>query len=55
MGAKILEVLHETGTNVIDNVKYIKVSGLPFIGGKVTEEEKQDLVAWVQSVIDNLQ
>ena len=51
----LLEVLRETGTNVIDSVKYIKISGLPFFGGKVTEEEKQDLVAWVQSVIDQLQ
>ena len=55
IGKKLLEVLSETGTNVIDDVKYIKVSGLPFLGGKVTEEEKQDLVTWIQSVIDRLQ
>ena len=54
-GTKLLEVLKETGTNVIENVKYVKISGLPFFGGKVTEEEKQDLVTWVQSVIDCLQ
>ena len=55
LGNRLLEVLKETGTNVLDNVKYIKIGGLPFLGGKVSEEEKQDLVAWVQSCIDNLQ
>ena len=55
MAAKLLEVLRETGTNVIDDIKYVKISGLPFFGGKVTDEEKQDLVAWVKSVIDRLQ
>ena len=55
IGNKLLEVLGETGTNVISDVKYIKISGLPFFGGKVTEEEKQDLVAWVRSIIDQLQ
>ncbi len=51
----LLDVLKETGTNVMDNVKYVKIGGLPFIGGKVSEDEKKDLVAWVQSIIDNIQ
>ncbi len=51
----LLTVLRETGTNVIDNVKYIKIGGLPFLGGKVTDEEKAELVAWVQTIIDVLQ
>lgn len=55
MGSRLLEVLKETGTNVFDNVKYVKIGGLPFLSGKVTEEEKQDLVTWIQSIIDNLQ
>lgn len=55
MANKLLEVLKETGTNVIENVKYVKIGGLPFLGGgKVTEEEKADLVAWVKDTIDNL-
>ena len=55
MAAKLLEVLKETGTNVIEDVKYVKFSGLPFFGGaKVTEEEKADLIAWVKNVIENL-
>ena len=55
LGSRLLEILKETGTNVMENVKYIKIGGLPFLGGKVSDAEKQDLVAWVQSIIDNLQ
>ena len=55
LGNRLLEVLKETGTNVLENVKYIKIGGLPFLGGKVSEDEKKDLIAWVQSCIDNLQ
>ena len=54
MAARLLEVLKETGTNVIENVKYVKFSGLPFIGGKVTEDEKAELIAWVKDIIENL-
>ena len=54
MANSLLEVLKQTGTNVIENVKYVKFSGLPFLGGKVTDEEKADLVAWVNDVINNL-
>ena len=51
----LLEVLKQTGTNVIENVKYVKFSGLPFFGGsKVTDEEKADIVAWVKETIENL-
>ena len=55
LGNRLLGVLKETGTHVSENVKYVKIGGLPFFGGKVSEEAKQDLVAWVQSIIDNLQ
>ncbi len=55
MGNRLLEVLKETGTNVVDNVKYVKIGGLPFLGGKVSEDEKKDLIDWIQSVIDNMQ
>lgn len=51
----LLTVLKETGTNVIDNVKYIKLSGIPFLGSKVSDEEKTDLVGWVKTVIESLQ
>ena len=52
---RLLEVLKTTGTNVSEIVKYIKLGGLPFFGGKVTEEEKKDLLDWVHAVVDNLQ
>ena len=52
---RLLEVLKETGTNVSDNVKYIKIGSLPFFGGKVTEDEKKDLLNWVHTIVDNMQ
>lgn len=55
MANNLLEVLAQTGTNVIKDVKYVKLGGLPFFGGKVTEEEKQELVTWVQSIINQIQ
>ncbi len=55
MGTRLLEVLGQTGTNVMPNVKYIKIGGLPFFGGKVTEDEKADLLAWAHSIVDNIQ
>lgn len=55
LGGRLLEVLKGTGTNVFENVKYVKLGGLPFFGGKVTEDEKNDLVAWTKSIIENLQ
>ena len=54
MATRLLEVLKSTGTNVIENVKYVKFGGLPFLGGKVTDEEKADIVAWVKDIIENL-
>ena len=55
LGNRLLEVVKETGTNVIEQVKYVKFGGLPFLGGKITDQEKNDLVAWIRSVIDQLQ
>ena len=55
MASRLLEVLKETGTNVFEEVKYVKFGGLPFFGSKVTEDEKQDLLNWVHSIVNNLQ
>ncbi len=55
MGSKLIDTLKSTGTNVIGDVKYVKFGGLPFLGGKLTDEEKKDLLTWVHSVVDNLQ
>lgn len=55
LGNFLLDILHTTGTNVITPVKYIKLGGIPFLGGKLSDAEKQDVVSWVQSVIEHLQ
>ena len=47
------ETLKEAGTNVIDEVLYIK-GGLPIIGGSVKPEEKAEIFAWIDRVIANL-
>ena len=49
---KTKELLREAGTNVIDDVMKIKIG---LFDSKVSEEEKKDLVEWIQSIIDNLQ
>ncbi len=50
----VLSTLKETGTNVFENVKTVKFGGLPFIGGKLSDAEKQDILAWVHSIIAEL-
>ena len=52
---RLLEVLKETGTNVMENVKYIKIGGLPFLGGKLTEDEKKDILDWAKDIVNNIQ
>ena len=55
LGNRMLDILKQTGTNVIENVKYVKIGGLPFFGGKITEDEKNSLIAWVKTIIENMQ
>ena len=55
LGSRLVEVLKETGTNVMDNVKYIKIGGLPFLGGKLTDDEKKDLLDWAKEIVNNIQ
>lgn len=55
IGNRLLEVLKATGTNVVTNVKYIKIGGLPFLGGKVSEEEKTSLLDWAHAVVNSIQ
>ena len=40
-------LLTEAGTNVIDEVKKIKIG---FLDNKVSDEEKTDILAWVEKV-----
>jgi hypothetical protein len=55
LGSRLIEVLKETGTNVMENVKYIKIGGLPFLGGKLTDAEKADLLDWAKEIVNNIQ
>lgn len=55
MGNKLISTLKETGTNVVGDVKYVKLGGLPFIGGALKDDEKADIIGWVHSIVDNIQ
>ena len=48
---KTKELLREAGTNVIDEVKTVRVG---LFNTKVTEEEKADILAWVKSTVEKL-
>ena len=50
---KLKEILTEAGTNVIEEVLYVK-GGLPIIGTAVKPEEKTEIFAWIDRVIANL-
>ena len=55
MANRLLTVLKDTGTNVMDNVHYVNVPFKLFGGGKVSDEEKQQLLDWVHGLVNNLQ
>lgn len=48
---KTKELLREAGTNVIDEVKTVKIG---LFNTKVTEEEKADILSWVKSTVEKL-
>jgi hypothetical protein len=50
---QLKSILAEAGTNVIDEVLYVKL-GLPFLAS-VKPEEKTTILAWVQKVTESLQ
>ena len=50
---RLKEILGEAGTNVIEEVLFVK-GGLPIIGGSIKPEEKAEIFAWVDRVIENL-
>ena len=52
---RLLETLEAAGSNVNKDVLYFKIGGLPFLGGKVSDEEKKTLLDWTHTVVDNLQ
>ena len=49
--AKTKELLHEAGTNVIDDVLKIKVG---LFDSKVSDAEKDEILAWVKKTLENL-
>ena len=51
---KMKDILTAAGTNVIDEVCYVKTAFLPFLD-KITDEEKDALLAWTHRVVDGLQ
>ncbi len=54
MANSLIEALKTAGTNVFEDVLYIKVGSIPFLGGKVSEEEKTALVNWINDKVQNL-
>lgn len=49
--AKTKELLHEAGTNVLDDVLKIKVG---LFDSKVSDAEKEEILAWVKKTLENL-
>ena len=49
--AKTKELLHEAGTNVLDDVLKIKVG---LFDSKVSDAEKAEILAWVKKTLENL-
>ena len=49
--AKTKDLLHEAGTNVLEDVKAVKIG---LFNTKVTDEEKADILAWVKTAVENL-
>lgn len=54
LASALTDVLKAAGANVSDNVKFFKIGGLPIFGGKLSDQEKADVLAWVHQIVDNL-
>ena len=55
MGESLTKIIKETGTNLVGEVKYIKLGGLPFIGGALKDAEKADILGWAHGIVNNIQ
>ncbi len=51
---RLLEVLKETGTNVIEDILYVSVPFKLFGGAKVSDDEKKQLLDWTHNIVNNL-
>ena len=54
MANKILDTLRVAGTNIIDDVKFVKIGGLSFLGGSITEEQIKDILEWIKKAIASI-
>lgn len=55
MANKLLQVLKDTGTNVIDKVHYVNAPFKLFGGAKVSDDEKKQLLDWTHEIVNNIQ
>lgn len=49
----VKDILTEAGTNVIEDIYYLKSPGF-FSGAKITLEERTAIVRWAQGIIDSI-
>ena len=54
MASGLIEALKTAGTNVFEDVHYVKAGSIPFLGGKVSDEEKTALLNWINDKVQNL-
>lgn len=52
--SKLIECLKSANANVMENVLYIKLGGLPIFGSKLSEEEKKTVLDWAHSIVDSI-
>ena len=55
LAEKLIEVLKGAGTNVMEDVLYIKMGGFALFGGKPTDEEKKQVLDWLHNIVNNIQ
>lgn len=51
---RLLAILKEAGTNVIEDVLYVNAPFKLFGGSKVSDDEKQQLLDWTHKVVDSI-
>ena len=55
MANKLVETVKSAGTNFVGDVKFIKIGGIPFLGGKLSDAERDDILGWIHGIVDQLQ
>jgi len=55
LGNNLVELLQSVGTNVMSDVLYVKLGGLPIFGSKPSEDEKKVLLDWMHNIVNNIQ